>query len=145
MKSPTSMETLFLKKQVQPIIDIFTDYSEEQKWTELTILLMTHVYGPMNEVYPIFHYMVLMDRYDILRVFLNGATTLHKTIIKKHANVNFQRSWVNLRGHDGSSILHLVCKQNKPTWINYFLSVDANPQLLNFDEMTPFHINTSTK
>ena len=136
-------ETLFLKKQIQPIIDIFTDYSEDNKWSELTILLMTHVYGPLNEIRPLYHYMVLMDRYDILRVFLTGATTLHKAIKKKHTNINFQKSWVNLRGHGGGTILHMVCGQNKPTWINYFLSVDADPLIKDFDDMTPFHIKTN--
>lgn len=136
-------ETLFLKQQVQPVIDIFTDYIEDNKWSELTIILMSHVLGPLNKTCPLFHYMVLMNRYDILRAFLNGATTLHKEIVKKHKNINFQKSWVNLKNHDGSSILHLVCEQNKSTWISYFLSVDADPLLEDFNKLTPFHVQTN--
>ena len=84
-----------------------------------------------------------MNRYDILRAFLNGATTLHKEIMKKHKEINFQKSWVNLKNHDGSCILHLVCEQNKTTWISYFLSVDANPLLEDFNKLTPFHVQTN--
>jgi hypothetical protein len=136
-------EALFLKKPVQTVIDIITDYCEEQRWSELTIILMSHVYGPLNKIYPLFHYTVLLERYDILRALLTAATTLHKVIHKKHETINFQKSWVNLRGNDGGSILHLICEKNKPTWISYFLSIDANPLLTDFNGSTPFHVNTS--
>ena len=39
--------------------------------------------------------------------------------------------------------MHLICEKNKSTWISYFLSIDANPLLKNFNGSTPFHINTN--
>ena len=85
-------EVLFLKKPVQTVIDIITEYCDEQRWPELTIILMSHIYGPLNKIYPLFHYTVLLERYDILRSLLTAATTLHKVINKKHDTINFQNA-----------------------------------------------------
>ena len=130
-------ETMFLRKKVQSALDIIEDLQNSNQNIELRIIVSCYIEGPLNTVYPIYHYMVLLNRYDLFRIMLQTVNDLDGADTK----LKIKKKWINLKGHEDKTILHHVCSQEKQTWIKYVVSAGGNPLCNDINKITPFHID----
>jgi ankyrin repeat protein len=128
-------EILFLRKDVQTYLDILNELEEDGKWIQLNIILSTYVLGPMQSPKPLLHYVVLMERYDLVRGLLSAASSLHK----EFKSQTFLYGWINMKDDHGSTVLHIVAKQRRESWAKWFISNLADPLEKDDNGLTPFH------
>ena len=141
---------LFLRKEVQPALDILIDLEEEKYWIRLNVILSTHVLGPLQNTRPLLHYAVLMERYDLVRGLLNSATALQR----EFNSDTFLKGWMNMIDEEGRTVLHLTAIQKRESWSKWFVSNEADTSLLDiygksashyapiYPYISTFHTNT---
>ena len=84
---------LFLRQDIQPALDILEELSEHKNWISLNIVLSCYVCGPLSTPKPMLHYLVSMERYDLVRAMLTSATELHTEFDSE----TFLPGWINRR------------------------------------------------
>lgn len=128
-------QILFLRKDVQLALDIINELEEEKQWIQLNMVLSAYVIGPLQTPKPLLHYVVLMERYDLVRGLLSAATTLHN----EFKSDTFLKGWMNMKDDMGRTVLHITAKQNRESWSKWFVSNHANPLERDDNNKTPFH------
>ena len=128
-------EILFLRKDVQMALDIINDLEEEKEWMQLNIVLSAYVLGPLQTAKPLLHYVVLMERYDLVRGLLAAATSLHN----EFKSNSFLSGWMNMQDEIGQTVLHIAVIQKRESWAKWFVSNHANPLIMDRYNKTPFH------
>lgn len=128
-------QILFLRKDVQLALDIINEFEEEKKWIQLNMILSSYVMGPLQTIKPLLHYVVLMERYDLVRGLLAAATTLHNEFDSE----TFLDGWMNMKDDMGRTVLHITAKQKRESWAKWFVSNYANPLERDDFNKTPFH------
>ena len=126
---------LFLRKDVQLALDIINELEEEKQWIKLNMVLSAYVIGPLQTPKPLLHYVVLMERYDLVRGLLAAATTLHK----EFESDTFLTGWMNMKDDTGRTVLHITAQQKRESWAKWFVSNHANPLERDDNNKTPFH------
>jgi len=128
-------EILFLRKDVQHVLDILNDLEDQQSWLQMNFILSCYVLGPLNDPKPLMHYIVLMERYDLVRGLLSSASTLHA----EFKSDTYLEGWINMTDEDGGTVLHITSKQRRLTWTKWFISNHADPLVRDIHNKTPFH------
>lgn len=128
-------EILFLRKDVQPALDILNDLEESEDWMALNFVLSCYITGPTSQVRPMLHYIVSMERYDLVRGMLHAATELHT----KFNSDTFLPGWINMKDDEGGTVLHITAKQQKMSWVKWFVSNYANPLIKDVYDKTAFN------
>jgi hypothetical protein len=128
-------EILFMRQDVQPALDYLNDLEEGKHWLQLNVILSSYVLGPLNEPKPLLHYVVLMERYDLVRGLLTSATALQT----EYKESQFLKGWINMTDDDGRTILHITAMQRRESWAKWFIANFANPALRDSDNKTAFH------
>lgn len=128
-------EILFMRQDVQPALDYLNDLEEGKHWLQLNTILSSYVLGPLNEPKPLLHYVVLMERYDLVRGLLTSATALQT----EYKESQFLKGWINMTDDDGRTILHITAIQRRESWAKWFIANSANPALRDSDNKTAFH------
>lgn len=128
-------QILFLRQDVQPALDILNDLEETEDWMALNFVLSCYIIGPMKEPKPMLHYIVSMERYDLVRGMLHSATELHH----KFDSETFLPGWINMKDNEGRTVLHITAKQQKISWVKWFVSNYANPLIKDVYDKTAFN------
>ena len=128
-------EILFMRQDVQPALDYLNDLEEGKHWLQLNTILSSYVLGPLNEPKPLLHYVVLMERYDLVRGLLTSATAVQQ----EYKETDFLKGWINMTDDYGRTILHITAMQRRESWAKWFIANSANPALRDSDNKTAFH------
>tara|TARA_E500000331_G_scaffold358571_1_gene426801 strand:+ start:48844 stop:50124 length:1281 start_codon:yes stop_codon:yes gene_type:complete len=128
-------EILFMRQDVQPALDYLNDLEEGKHWLQLNTILSSYVLGPLNEPKPLLHYVVLMERYDLVRGLLTSATAVQQ----EYSDTDFLKGWINMADDCGRTILHITAMQRRESWAKWFIANSANPALRDSDHKTAFH------
>ena len=70
-------------------------------------MLSCYVCGALTSAKPILHYLVTMERYDMVRAMLSSATELHT----EFNSDTFLPGWINMKDDEGRTILHITAQQ----------------------------------
>lgn len=128
-------EIIFLRKDAQAALDIFNELQEDKQWMQLNMVISCCVMGPMQELRPLLHYLVHMERYDIVRGMFSSATALHK----EFQSETFLSSWLNMADNHGRTVLHLAALQQRQSWVKWFVSNGADVTLRDIYQKTAAH------
>ena len=128
-------QIIFLRRDIQPALDILNELSEDKKWIQLNFILSCYVIGPLTSPKPLLHYLVTMERYDMVRAMLTSATELHR----EFQSDTYLSGWINMTDDEGRTVLHITAEQNRDSWAKWFVSNDADPMARDIYNKTPFH------
>lgn len=128
-------QIIFLRRDIQPALDILNELSEDKSWLDLNFILSCYVIGPMNSPKPLLHYLVHMERYDLVRAMLMAATELHR----EFQSDTYLSGWINMTDDEGRTVLHITATQNRESWAKWFVSNDADPSIRDIYGKTAFH------
>ena len=128
-------EILFLRKDVQHVLDILNDLEEDKRWIEMNFILSCYVIGPLNDSKPMMHYIVFMERYDLVRGLLAAAANLQQ----EFKSTTYLKGWINMTCGEGGTVLHITSKQRRLSWTKWFIGNDADPLIRDIHNKTPFH------
>lgn len=132
---------LFLRQDIQPALDILEELSEHKNWISLNIVLSCYVCGPLSTPKPMLHYLVSMERYDLVRAMLTSATELHT----EFDSDTFLPGWINMKDDEGMTVLHITTQQKRESWVKWFLDNHADVLVKDVYGRTPFNYVTEKK
>ena len=125
-------DIVFGRKDVLPLEDYIDSLCRQQAWVTVSCLAHAHVYGPTGVLRPLIHYAVLVRRLDVLRALLRALDVWGDGIVRQEI--------VNAPGHNGETLMHLICAQEDTTWIKILLASGADPFLRDAAGRTAFHV-----
>ncbi len=131
----TAYRILFLRRDVQPVLDILESMGENKQWISLNILLSMYVNGPLQKPRPFLHYIVTMGRYDMARGCMSSAQDLQEAFKSK----TFLDGWMNMKNEEGQTVIHLTAIGKRESWARWFVSNSANTLLRDSFYKTPYH------
>ena len=132
---------IFLRQDIQPALDILEELAEMKNWISLNIVLSCYVCGPLLTAKPMLHYLVSMERYDMVRAMLSSATELHNEFDSE----TFLPGWINMKDDEGRTVLHITAQQKRESWVKWFLDNQADVLIKDVYGKTPFNYITEKK
>lgn len=132
---------IFLRQDIQPALDILEELADNKSWISLNIVLSCYVNGPLSSAKPMLHYLVTMERYDMVRAMLSSATELHNEFDSQ----TFLPGWINMKDDEGRTVLHITAQQKRESWVKWFLDNQADVLIKDVYDKTPFNYTTEKK
>lgn len=137
----TIYKIIFLRQDIQPALDILEELVENKNWISLNIVLSCYVCGPLSSGKPMLHFLVTMERYDMVRAMLSSATELHN----EFNSDTFLPGWINMKDDEGMTVLHITAQQRRDSWVKWFLDNHADTLIKDVYGKTPFNYVTEKK
>ena len=99
------------------------------------------MFGPLSNGKPMLHFLVTMERYDMVRAMLSSATELHN----EFNSDTFLPGWINMKDDEGRTVLHITAQQRRDSWVKWFLDNHADTLIKDVYGKTPFNYVTEKK